>query len=119
MAISSPPVVLLTESQSDVAGKGKEGPDAGESRATAGRKERSRPERLPADGKRAFHERAPAREFPRQAAHLEGRDPQGSARHTPAPSGRKPESPRPGRPRFLRDRSRDRAARARPPAQAD
>ena len=44
---------------------------------------------------------------------------QRSARHAAAPAGREPESSRSRRPRVLRDRPRDRAARARPPAQAD
>ena len=42
-----------------------------------------------------------------------------ATRHAPAPSGREPEPSRSRRPRLLRDRPRDRAARARPPAQAD
>ena len=57
--------------------------------------------------------------FRAQAARLEGRDPAGGARDAPASAGREPEPPRPRRPRLLRDRPRDRAARPRPPAQAD
>src|SRR5262245_60639380 len=104
------------ESQSPVAGKGKEGPDPGEAGEPAAREERLRPERLPAERQGTLHARAPARLLPRPAANLERRDPEGSARDAAAPPGREPEPSRSGRPRHLGDRPRDRAARPRPPA---
>src|ERR1700726_4969834 len=69
--------------------------------------------------KRAFHERPPARLFSRQAAGVEGRDPARIADHPADAPGRERQSSRSRRPRLLRDRSRDRAARPRPAAQAD
>src|SRR5947207_11095587 len=69
--------------------------------------------------KRAFHERPPARLFSRQAAGVEGRNPQGIADHAANLAGRERQPSRSRRPRLLGDRPRDRAARPRPPAQAD
>ena len=76
-------------------------------------------EELSADRQRAVHERAPARILPREAARLERGHPQGGQGDAGASPGREREPSRPCRPRLLGNRPRDRAARARPPAQAD
>jgi hypothetical protein len=76
-------------------------------------------EELPAFRKRAVHERPPARLFSRLASGLEGRDPQGIEDHAADAAGRERQSSRSRRPRLIGDRPRHRAARPRPPAQAD
>src|ERR1700739_464872 len=76
-------------------------------------------EELPTDRKRAFHERAAARVFPREIAVVEGRDPQGIEADPANAAGRERQSSRSRRPGLLRNRPRHRAARPRPPAQAD
>src|SRR5262249_3981895 len=61
---------------------------------------------LSANRQGAVHERAPARIFSREAARVARRYSQGSQGNAAAPSGRKSESSRSCRPRFLGDRSR-------------
>src|SRR5664280_2634700 len=67
----------------------------------------------------AVHERAPAGLFPLEAAHMAGRHLEGGQGDAPASAGGEPEPSGYRRPGFIGNRSRHRAARARPPAQAD
>src|SRR5690349_20140851 len=80
----------------------KDATPSGERRAGLGKVEE-----LPTDRKRAVHERAAARLFPRQAAGLEGRDPLGIEDHLADSPGRERQSSRSRRPRIVGNRPGD------------
>src|SRR5215217_1023115 len=73
---------------------------------------------LPPKRRRAVHERAATGVLSAQADQLEERDPSRSPGHPGRAADREREPPGPRRSRLLRDRPRDRAQGARPPAQA-